>query len=47
MPEFEACPIKLPPGVTRIIGEEENELTLFPAPDSTDGFFISLCRRKK
>ena len=44
--EFEAYPIKLPAAIERRIEEPENELTLFPEKNGTDGFFISLFRRK-
>jgi len=44
--EFQACEIILPQGMERGIQEAENELTLMPHIHSTDGFFISLFRRK-
>lgn len=44
--DFVPEPISLPKGVRRGIEENENELTLFPHLCGTDGFFISLFRRK-
>lgn len=45
-PDFRACPLSLPSGMTRGIEEQDNELTLLPALHQTDGFFISLFQRK-
>ncbi len=44
--EFEAYRIRLPEGIRRGITENENELTLFPHINLTDGFFISVFQRK-
>ena len=44
--DFEACPITLPYGLERAVDERDSELTLFPHKHRTDGFFISLFRRK-
>ena len=43
---FEPYPMTLPEGISRRTEEPENELTLFPQPGGTDGFFISRIRRK-
>ena len=45
-PEFEPYRLKLPMGIRRGIDEPENELTLFPHINGTDGFFISAVKRK-
>ncbi len=45
-PDFEPCAIVLPEQIQRGIEENENELTLFPHINQTDGFFVSLFRRK-
>lgn len=45
--EFEPAPLELPEGITHLIQEPENELTVFPQMCRTDGFFISAVRRKK
>ncbi len=44
--EFAAEPIPVPEGFRRGTDERDNELTLFPHINGTDGFFISLIRRK-
>ena len=44
--DFEPAALKLPDGIERKHTETENELTLFPEKNGTDGFFISLFRRK-
>lgn len=44
--DFNAEPIALPAGIKRGFDERENELTLFSHLNGTDGFFISLVRRK-
>lgn len=44
--EFVPEPLVLPEGMKRVAEERENELTLFPRFHQTDGFFISLIRRK-
>ncbi len=43
---FEAEKIILPKNIKRGIDEKDNELTLFPHINNTDGFFISLFKRK-
>ena len=43
--DFAPLAIQLPVGISRRYDERENELTLFPQRDGTDGFFISLFRR--
>ena len=45
--EFEPAPLELPEGITHLIQEPENALTVFPQMCRTDGFFISAVRRKK
>ncbi len=44
--DFEPYALKVPDGIKRGIEENENELTLFPQINGTDGFFISAFRRK-
>ena len=44
--DFEAAELLLPQGIKRGIDEPGNELTLFPQINGTDGFFISMVRRK-
>ena len=44
--EFEMYPIILSDKIKRLLDEPENELTLFPEREGTDGFFISIIRRK-
>lgn len=44
--DFEPYPIKLTKNIVRGIDEPENELTLFPHLNNTDGFFISVFKRK-
>ena len=44
--DYEPYPIRLPKGIRRCIDEPENELTLFPQINGTDGFFISVIKRK-
>ena len=44
--DFEAYALKLPEGIRRGVEENENELTLFPHINGTDGFFISAFRKK-
>lgn len=43
--EFEPFPIRLPAGFDRILEEPENQLTLSPWKNETDGFFFSLFRK--
>lgn len=43
--DFKPSPVVLPDNVLRGINEEENEFTLFPHLNKTDGFFISAFRR--
>ncbi len=38
---FKPCPIEVPDGFARRTDEPENELTLFPSRNGSDGFFIS------
>lgn len=45
-PDFEPYPLEIPETVQRGIEENENELTLFPHINNTDGFFISAFRKK-
>lgn len=45
-PDFMPMPITLPQGFERGMEENENEWTLFPQLCGTDGFFISLMKRK-
>ncbi len=44
--EFEPYFLSVPNGIKRGIEEPDNELTLFPHINRTDGFFISAVRRK-
>ena len=44
--DFEAYALKIPENIKRGIEENENELTLFPQINGTDGFFISAFRKK-
>lgn len=44
--DFEPYPLKLPEGLKRGINESENQLTLFPHINGTDGFFISVFRKR-
>lgn len=44
-PEFTPVKIQLPKGVKRGMKEPENQLTLLPHINGTDGFFIALFRR--
>lgn len=44
--EFEACTITLPHGIKRTVDEPENQLTLFPQTNNTDGFFISVIKKR-
>lgn len=44
--DFEPYPIELPEGIKRGTDEAENQLTLFPHINNTDGFFISLFRKR-
>ena len=44
-PDFEALPLKIPEGIKRGIEESENQLTLFPHINKTDGFFISAFKK--
>ncbi|MDD3228458.1 MAG: 16S rRNA (cytosine(967)-C(5))-methyltransferase RsmB [Oscillospiraceae bacterium] len=46
-PIFAALPLHLPKGIQRTIKEPENQLTLFPQTNQTDGFFISAFRREE
>ena len=45
-PDFEPEPLGLPEELVRGVEERSNELTLLPCLHHTDGFFISLIRRK-
>ncbi|MCL2486251.1 MAG: 16S rRNA (cytosine(967)-C(5))-methyltransferase RsmB [Oscillospiraceae bacterium] len=45
-PDFEAVALALPVGIERIIGEPDNQITLFPHIARTDGFFIAKFTRK-
>lgn len=42
---FAPLPLSIPKGIRRGTGENENELTLFPHVNGTDGFFISAMKR--
>ncbi len=44
--DFEPYALDIPKGIKRVIDEPDNELTLFPHINGTDGFFISAIRRK-
>lgn len=44
--EFESFPIVLPQGIKRTIDEPDNQLTLFPQTNNTDGFFISAIKKR-
>lgn len=44
--DFEPYELELMQGIKRGIDEPPNELTLFPQINGTDGFFISMIRRK-
>ena len=44
--EFEPFPIVLPQGIKRTIDEPDNQLTLFPQTNNTDGFFISAIKKR-
>lgn len=44
-PEFSPSPLRLPEPVRRMFPEPDNQLTLFPQADGTDGFFIAAFRR--
>ena len=44
--EFESVKIDLPNGIKRTIEEPENQLTLFPQTNSTDGFFIAVFKKR-
>jgi 16S rRNA (cytosine967-C5)-methyltransferase len=46
-PNFTAAPLTLPAAVSHTIAEPENQLTLFPQANDTDGFFISLFRKEE
>lgn len=46
-PAYEAAPLRLPAGVARDVDEPENELTLMPYANGTDGFFIAAFRRRQ
>jgi 16S rRNA (cytosine967-C5)-methyltransferase len=46
-PHFSAVPLNLPKALHRIIREPENQLTLFPQMNQTDGFFISAFRKEE
>ena len=43
--DFVAQPLDLPEGVSHLIDEPDNVLTLFPFKDMTDGFFIAKFRK--
>ena len=44
--DFEPVEIKLPKNIKRGIDEKPNELTLFPHINNTDGFFISIFKKR-
>lgn len=44
--DFEPEPIVLPWGIERTIDEPDNQLTLFPQTNCTDGFFISILKKR-
>ncbi|MGN0469334.1 MAG: 16S rRNA (cytosine(967)-C(5))-methyltransferase RsmB [Acutalibacteraceae bacterium] len=44
--DFEPVEIKLPKNIRRGFDEKPNELTLFPHINNTDGFFISVFRKR-
>ena len=44
--DFEPYSISLPGGITRMIDEPDNQLTLFPERDGGDGFFIGAVRKR-
>lgn len=44
--DFEAVTIKIPQGLKRVINEPKNQLTMMPFAGDTDGFFVSLFRKK-
>lgn len=44
--EFSPVPLKLPNGIKRQIDESDNELTLFPSENGTDGFFMAAVQIK-
>lgn len=46
-PDFAPQPLRLPDGLQRGIPEPDNELTLFPHLNRTDGFFICGLRKRK
>ncbi len=43
--DFVKHKISLPKGIKRTIKEEENEITLFPFENNTDGFYISVFKK--
>lgn len=43
--EFEALPLRIPANIKKGIEESENQLTLFPHINGTDGFFISAFKK--
>jgi len=44
--DFEPQPIDLPKSIVRTIDEPDNQLTLFPETNRTDGFFISALKKR-
>ena len=44
--DFVPQPIVLPWGIERTVSEPDNQLTLFPQTNSTDGFFISILKKR-
>ncbi|MBQ4105446.1 MAG: 16S rRNA (cytosine(967)-C(5))-methyltransferase RsmB [Clostridia bacterium] len=46
-PEFALKPVELSEGIVHKIQEPDGMLTLFPAKDGSDGFFIALMERSK
>ncbi len=44
-PEFSPLPLFLPEGFSRAVGEAENQCTLLPGRQGSDGFFIAAFRR--
>lgn len=43
---FEPLPLQLPAGICRAVPEAENQLTLMPQENGTDGFFIAAFRKR-
>lgn len=45
--DFQPLPLTLPAGVTRVLDEPENQLTIFPFSGASDGFFTAGFTKKK